>query len=206
MTRAGKQRRWRSRAVRPAAVVALAFALAACGGAAEEPTVATAGSRDPGPTASATAASGTIGEYVDNQRQLAKCLREHGLEVPDPDAKGRLDIAAGMGGRKKTDPGVLAAWKACKEFEQPVPAELQEREAPVTAEQLANRRTYAKCMRANGMPDWPDPRPDGSWPEIQGGEQSPQEQRANIFALQICEPVLDGRPPTTPNPNATGVG
>jgi hypothetical protein len=192
------------RAVGIGAVVALAFTLAACGGA-DVPTVATAGSPGAQPTASATAVSGAVAEYVDNQRKLAKCFREHGMEVPDPDAKGRLDISAGMGGRSKTDPGVLAAWEACKAFSQPVPEELQEREAPVTAEQLANRREYAKCMRANGMPRWPDPRADGSWPNPPG-ELTPQEQAANVPALQICEPVLDGRPPTTPNPNATGLG
>jgi hypothetical protein len=184
--------------------VALVFALGACGGGAETPAVATAASPGAQSTASATAASGTVAAYVENQRQLAKCLREQGFDVPDPDAKGRIDLAS-MGGRTKADPKVLAAWEACKEFNQPIPEELQEREPPVTAEQLAHRREYAKCMRANGMPDWPDPNQDGSWPQggAMGRELTPQEQAANIRALQICEPVLDGRPPTTPNPHAS---
>jgi hypothetical protein len=36
---------------------------------------------------------------------------------------------------------------------------------------------------------------------MSSGELTPQEQAANLAALQICDPVLDGRPPTTPNPN-----
>ncbi|BCB76197.1 hypothetical protein Pflav_026070 [Phytohabitans flavus] len=127
--------------------------------------------------------------------------------MPDPDPSGRLDLGPAMGGRQKTDPKVLAAWKACEEFNVPMPAELQDRPEPLTPEQLANRREYAKCMRANGMPSWPDPHPDGSWPEdMLSGELTPQEQAANLAALQICEPVLDGRPPTTANPNEVPKG
>jgi hypothetical protein len=188
-----------NRALGPGVTLALVLMLGtACGGADEAPPVATAG----GASTSAAPGADAVAAYVENQRQLAKCLREQGFDVPDPDAKGRLDLGASMGGRNKADPKVLAAWKACEEFSVPVPAELQEPVEPVTPEQLANRREYAKCMRANGMPRWPDPRPDGSWPEdMMAGELTPQEQAANLAALQICEPVLDGRPPTTPNPN-----
>ncbi|GAA4446039.1 hypothetical protein [Phytohabitans houttuyneae] len=188
-----------TRALRLGAALALALAAtAACGGTAEAPPVATAG----GSSTSASPGGDAVAAYVENQRNLVKCFREQGFDVPDPDAQGRIDLGPAMGGRKKTDPKVRAAWEACKEFSVPVPAELQEKPEPVTAEQLANRREYAKCMRANGMPRWPDPRPDGSWPEdMLGGELTPQEQAANIAALQICDPVLDGRPPTTPNPN-----
>jgi hypothetical protein len=187
-----------TRALRLGAALALVLAAAACSGDAEPPTVATAG----GVSASASPGGDAVAAYVETQRQLAKCFREQGFDVPDPDAKGNIDLGPAMGGRKKTDPKVLGAWEACKEFSVPVPEELQERVEPVTPEQLANRRAYAKCMRDNGMPRWPDPRPDGSWPEdTQSGELTPQEQAANLAALQICDPVLDGRPPTTPNPN-----
>jgi hypothetical protein len=188
-----------NRALGAGVTLALVLSLAtACGREAETPAVATAG----GASTSASPGTGAVAAYVESQRQLARCLREEGFDVPDPDAQGRLDVGAAMGGRKKTDPKVLAAWKACEEFSVPVPDELQERAEPVTPEQLANRREYAKCMRANGMPRWPDPRPDGSWPEdVLPGELTPQEQAANMAALQICDPVLDGRPPTTPNPN-----
>jgi hypothetical protein len=206
MVRAGSALSWGRLAAGSAAAVALVFALAACGGGADQPAVATAGSPGARPTASATAASGIVAEYVENQRKLAKCFRERGFNVPDPDSKGHLDFSA-MGGKNKADPKHLAAWEACKEFNVPVPAELQEKEPPLTAEQLANLREYAKCMRANGMPRWPDPNADGSWPEdLLGGEMTPQEGAANIRAIQICDPVIDGRPPTTPNPNATILG
>lgn len=206
MTHTKSRRRWCRRAAGMGAAVAVVFALTACGGGADTPGVATAGSPGAPPAASATPAGGAIAKYVESQRGLAKCLREQGFDVPDPDSKGYIDLGPTMGGRKKADPKVRAAWEACKEFNVPVPDELEERE-PLTAEQVANAREYAKCMRANGMPDWPDPAADGSWPDgALGRELTPQEQAANIRALQICEPVLDGRPPTTPDPNRTGLG
>ncbi|MEE6257832.1 hypothetical protein [Plantactinospora sonchi] len=184
------------------AVAVLAFGLPGCGAGEQTPSVATANGAEaagsPGP------ASEDLAAYVEDRRNLARCFREQGFDVPDPDSKGQLDLRA-IGGRNKAEPEVAAAWKACEEFgRMPVPEELEERPAPLTPEQLAQRREYARCMRDNGMPDWPDPGPDGSWPAggALGRELTEQEQAANMRALQICEPVLDGRPPTTPDPNA----
>ncbi|GAB2963473.1 hypothetical protein GCM10027280_60430 [Micromonospora polyrhachis] len=185
----------------------LVLALSACGGDTDAQSVATAGGASAQPTGSAGAASGAAAQYVEAQRKWVDCLRKEGFEVPDPDAKGRVDLRA-HGIPKKTDPKWREAQLKCKDFSLPVPEELQEKPPPMTAEQIANRREHAKCMRANGMPDWPDPGPDGEWPN-EGGlarELTPQEQAANIRALQICEPVLDGRPKTTPNPNASHQG
>ncbi|WP_088994613.1 hypothetical protein [Micromonospora echinaurantiaca] len=183
------------------------FALSACTGATDVPPVATAGGSSAQPTGSPGAVGGVVAQYVEGRRQWVNCLRKEGFDLPDPDAKGFVDLGA-PGSPKKGDPKWEAAQKKCKDFNLPVPEELEEKGPPATAEQIAHRREYAKCMRANGMPDWPDPGPDGEFPEDGWGprELTPQEQAANIRASQICEPVLDGRPKTTPNPNATGVG
>ncbi|MFV2103374.1 hypothetical protein [Micromonospora sp. LOL_024] len=184
----------------------VALALSACGGAAEAPPVATAGGSSAQPTGSPSAVIGVVAQYVEGRRQWVKCLRKEGFDLPDPDAKGSVDIDLGVLGVSKTDPKWKAALTKCMDFLLPVPEELEEKVPPATAEQVAHRREYAKCMRANGMPDWPDPGPDGEWPGWGTRELTPQEQTANIRALQICEPVLDGRPKTTPNPNATYPG
>ncbi|TDB79475.1 hypothetical protein [Micromonospora sp. KC721] len=185
----------------------VALVLSACGGAAEAPTVATAGGSSAQPTGSAGAVSGPVAQYVEGQRQWVNCLRKEGFDLPDPDAKGRVDLSA-PDVPKKTDQKWRAAQEKCKGFSLPIPDELEEKGPPVTAEQIAHRREYAKCMRANGMPDWPDPGPDGEWPQAgsMSRELTPQEQALNIRALQICEPVLDGRPKTTANPNGAGRG
>ncbi|NBE85210.1 hypothetical protein [Micromonospora rubida] len=181
------------------------LALSACGGA-EVPAVATADGSSAQPTGSAGAVSGPVAQYIEGQRQWVNCLRKEGFDLPDPDAKGHVDLSQ-FGGSRKTDPKWLAAQTKCKDFNLPFPGELEDKGPSLTAEQIGHRREYAKCMRANGSPDSPDPAPDGGWPEGgMGVELTPQEQAAKLRAMQICAPVLDGRPKTTPNPKATFQG
>jgi hypothetical protein len=194
----------RTRAAIVAAGITLSFLLAGCGGA-DEPTVATAATG--GPAASATAGSGSVAEYVEAQRKWAACMREKGFDWPDPDAKGQFDISGDNNRNWKANPQFIAAQEACQQFRMEVPAELRPKEEPLTPEQIGWAKEHAKCMRENGMPSWPDPDANGNMPEGSlSGELTPQEQAANIRALQICEPVRQGRPKGTPNPNATYQG
>jgi hypothetical protein len=190
--------------------IALVLGAGGCGSAAGSPSVATAASGTPARAPSAPSAStNAITQYVDAQRAWVKCMREHHYNLPDPDAKGFVDLGAFLAATKlpKTDAGFVAAQQACRSFQQPVPAELQSI-PPLTAEQIANRRKYAKCMRANGMPTWPDPGPDGEWPATGalGGTLSPAELAGNERALQICDPVLDGKPQGSFDPSKVGQG
>jgi hypothetical protein len=180
-----------------------ASALAGCSGGGDAPAVATAASGGPAPPASP--ATDAVARYVEAQRAWVRCLREQGYpDIPDPDARGRVAIDGETNRRLKTEG--LAVLERCRMHNVEVPAELQDRPEPVTPERLARMRAYAKCMRDNGMPDYPDPRPDGEWPDFGARELTPQEHRANELALQICDPVFEGRPPTTPDPDRTGQG
>jgi hypothetical protein len=182
---------------------ALATALAGCADGDDGPTVATAGTASPAPTASRT--SDAVARYLDAQRAWVACLREQGYpDIPDPDARGRVAIDGETNKRLKTEG--LGVLENCRQHNIEVPAELQDKPEPVTPERLARMREYAKCMRDNGVPGWPDPRPDGEWPDLGARELTAQEQRANELALQICDPIFDGRPPTTPDPNRTSQG
>ncbi|WP_141721703.1 hypothetical protein [Micromonospora citrea] len=185
----------------------LVVALAACGAEDQPPAVATAGGQGVQPSASA--ASGVVAQYVEAQRQWVTCLRERGFQMPDPDAQGRVDLRA-PGSPKKGDPKWAEAQKACVKYQVPVPEELEEKPPALTAEEIGHRRAYAGCMRENGVADFPDPGPDGHWPQDDrkdgGPAVSEQQAAAQYRAGQICEPVLTGQPPTTPDPNATGRG
>jgi hypothetical protein len=186
---------------------ALLFGIGACGTSTGTPSVATAESG--AATAKPSATLNTLVQYVEAQRAWVKCIRQQGYNLPDPDAKGFVDLRAFLTDAKlpKTDPGFLAAQRACISFQQAVPSELRSL-PPLTAQQIDNRRKYAKCMRANGMPSWPDPGPDGQWPSTGafGEPLSPAEQAANERAIQVCDPVLEGKPPASFDPSKTGHG
>jgi hypothetical protein len=89
-----------------------------------------------------------------DQVKFAECMREHGIDMPDPDpdAEG-FGVAIPQG----TSPEEAdAAIEACEEF-MPGGGE------PVQAspEDLAAMREFAKCMRENGIENFPDPSADG---------------------------------------------
>ncbi|WP_433532805.1 hypothetical protein ACQPYA_12825 [Micromonospora sp. CA-263727] len=131
--------------------VLLALALAGCAGQDDGgTTVATAGGAAAAPSASA---SGT--EASDDERRLAfaRCMRENGVDMPDPGAgNGPTFRFDGSVDRSKVE----AAMEKCREL---LPNGGQSPQ--LDAEQLEQMRAMARCMRENGVPDFPDPAPDG---------------------------------------------
>lgn len=89
--------------------------------------------------------------------RFSQCMRSHGVRgFPDPDASGALTIDGVLNG-SSLNPN-SAPWKravsACKDLEPPgftgprrTPAEQQ------------NALELARCIRANGVTDFPDPAP-----------------------------------------------
>jgi hypothetical protein len=172
--------------------LALALALAGCGGGGTEPSVASAAQAPP--ASAAAAASGPadpIAQYVESRRAWVKCLREAGMEVPDPDAKGRVALS----GTDKTDPTVMAAQQKCRNLSVAIPDGLEEKPT-FTAEEIQYRRNYAKCMRQYGVTNFADPDATGNWPDTEGQEPVGDSLKAQV----ICQPTQTGG---APDPNAT---
>ena len=147
-------RRW------PLAVfgLGLALALAACGGSPDGDRVASlSGGGATGTT------NGTAKNAKDPQQaalDFAKCMREHGVDMPDPqvDEQGRVQVrVGGRGGNDaRPDPKKLdEAQKACGGLlgggDGPGQIDPEERDAMVA---------FARCMREHGI-DMPDPTGDG---------------------------------------------
>ncbi|SNY30920.1 hypothetical protein [Paractinoplanes atraurantiacus] len=129
------------------------MALAACAPAAgESPGVATAQSG--GPAAQASSSAPAVPDE-DMALKHAQCMRKEGVTWwPDPKPGGRTTIKTPKG----FDPDKLEkAMEACKAFA----PNGGERLKP-DAEMLEQARQMAKCMRENGVPNFPDPKPDGS--------------------------------------------
>jgi hypothetical protein len=125
------------------AVIVLALGVTACGSSSGS---SSSSSSDP---SSATAATARL--------NLAKCLRSHGLNVPDPSSGGG---AAGGGSlfrvlRNYSQAQVNTARQACtKYFAQAVPrANISPQQRAQLQQQLVK---FAQCMRSHGV-NVPDP-------------------------------------------------
>jgi hypothetical protein len=90
----------------------------------------------------------------------ARCMREHGIDMPDPKFEGgRVTMRAGGGPGKTMDADKMrTAEKACAKYQEAIeaPEMSDEDKAEMKAAALAN----AKCMREHGVPDFPDPQFD----------------------------------------------
>jgi hypothetical protein len=131
-----------------ALVPALALGLGACG------------KDGKGATGSATAKAASD---ADKMRQFAKCMRDNGINMPDPqvDSKGNVSMKiegpkAGAGGNPDQLDGKMKAAEAkCKHL-QPNGGKPKK----LNPEELAKMRALAKCMREHGV-NMPDPDPNG---------------------------------------------
>ena len=124
----------------------LGLGLAACDSAGATPGVATAGGATPAASASAVADD-------ERGRAFAACMREHGIDMPDPQpGGGGLGIQLDKIDKDKA----LGAVDACRDL---MPG--GGKDVKLNPEQLEKQRELAACMRANGVPDFPDPDPDG---------------------------------------------
>lgn len=126
------------------ALVAMAVLLSACGSSA-------AGGSSGG-------ADNTAGNHAEAVK-FAECMRHNGVSAfPDPPASGKLTIDGVVNGSSMNpnSPAFTQAISACKNLEPPGFTGQK-----VTPQQTYARLKFARCMRANGVPDFPDPTPNG---------------------------------------------
>jgi hypothetical protein len=91
--------------------------------------------------------------------KFAACMRSHGVgDFPDPGGSGKLTID-GIANGSSLDvnaPAFKQAISVCKDLE---PAGFTGSKR--TSQQQQAALEFAKCMRENGVPDFPDPTPNG---------------------------------------------
>lgn len=182
--------------------LAAALLIAACGG-----------SHGPSGGTATNAAAAHADEI-----KFAQCMRTHGIsDFPDPSQNGGTNITARPGksgggtitvnGHAIKESGVAfnSASKACQH--------LQPQGPPVTAAQLASVRRgalkMARCMRAHGVPNFPDPQvstgPGGRGIAIgihtkagSGGPRFNPQSPAFKAAQKVCMPLMSGALPHRP--------
>jgi len=98
-------------------------------------------------------------------RQFVTCMRENGVNVPDPepgDTVGKSAMQFDANGLDKSK--LNAAMEKCLPY---LPGGGED--FIMTPERLEATRRMAQCMRENGLPNFPDPLPDGSFDGDQMG-------------------------------------
>ncbi|HEY6592960.1 MAG TPA: hypothetical protein VI011_02450 [Asanoa sp.] len=176
--------------------VAATFAvitLAACGAGG-----AAGGAADPTPTTMSDAEIGALG------KQVADCMRAHGIpDLPDPIVEnGHLILPDGTEAQfeARYPQAVLQrAQEACQPILDKLPesALRSEDDSGRANDQAAGPqdvdalRAFALCMRENGFADWPDPKPDGSFPAYPTLETEGKSPRF-IAARTACEKFWSG--------------
>jgi hypothetical protein len=120
----------------------------------------------------------------DKMREFAKCMREHGIEMDDP----QVDSKGGAGIGIQIEPGqkdqLRAAEQACKHL---LPN--GGRPPQLDPEDLDKMREFTKCLREHGL-DVPDPDPNEPGIRLDAGQDPEKADQA----MEACEHLAPGRP------------
>ncbi|MFC8450146.1 hypothetical protein [Kitasatospora sp. NPDC057223] len=145
-----------------------------------------------GSAADGKASSAAGGEQA-QALKFAKCMREHGVDMPDP---GSNLTGTGTGAGDQASPGSVGtlgaggtidvgggdeAYQSCRQF---LPNGGQPQK--LSAEETAQQVRFAKCMREHGV-DFPDPAADG---QAQGApiDMSDKDAMKKLEeASRVCE-------------------
>jgi hypothetical protein len=138
LTIPGRGMRRRRRPLTALALIALTALISACGS-----------------SASAANGSDNTAANADKGVKFAECMRTNGIsDFPDPSGTGSLtlDGVANGSSLNTSTPAFAQALTACKDLE---PAGFTGSKR--TPQQQAAALTFARCIRANGVSDFPDP-------------------------------------------------
>jgi hypothetical protein len=175
-----------TRTIVAALAATASLAVAACGA-------------DNGPTSAAGSRHGPDAATKKALLQFAQCMREHGVDMPDPNfSGGRVTMQQTD---RNVDPQTMkAAQRACQKYQdeiKPPPMSAAEREQ-FKRKALAN----AQCMRGHGITNFPDPTFDANGgAQLELGKASGIDPNDPKFqaAQRACEKTsgIGGGPSTT---------
>ena len=153
-----------------------------------------------GPPGSATpSASATVSrqQLLALGQEWVQCLRGKGLtRMPDAQLTedGYLSFAPQDNYNWKEDLGKHRdIIDACKSIEDKYPPTAFRPKDKVSADDLRKLAEYAKCLRAHGLPAWPDPGPDGSF-DLNGTSLANGIPKSVMSkATQACSSIWNGK-------------
>ena len=178
------------------ATLAIAAVAAACSGAAAGPSVASLA--DPEASGSPTPSASALTPQ-DAALAYARCMRENGIDMPDPivsdDGEGRVSISQGA----RPDDNIskedfLEAEEECRHH---MAAAMPDAGPPLSAEDMDKMLAFAQCMREHGIP-MEDPTGDGGI-RVQindgsgGAKGMPENDDQLQAAHEACADLLPGK-------------
>jgi hypothetical protein len=182
-----------------AAVGLLAVGMGACAGrGGDGAKVASVGG--------ATTTTGNNGGSANNSRDpaqralnFAKCMREHGVDVPDPKVGANGTVEFGIKG-DPNDPKFKEASKTCQEK---TGGPLGNGNGPADPKFQEAALKFARCMREHGITKFPDPQTGGG---LLIGPDSGVDPSSPTFkaAQKACEQLLPKVGQEAPAPGSGG--
>jgi hypothetical protein len=162
-----------------AALTAAAFLAAGCGD--DKP----AGPTVPVAQKPSAAAQASVDPKDVSMLNFSKCMRENGVaKFPDPGADGQVDVQAGKDGIDPSSQTFQTAEQKCRAYQPGGDSEQ-------LAKDKENALKYAACMRANGVPKFPDPNSQGGL-QMNGNEIGDPNSPAFKKALEACKNLQPG--------------
>ncbi len=159
-----------------ALALAVPLALSGCGG----------GQR-PRASASASAAALSSDQILALGRQYSQCVRQHGVpNFPDLIVNdGYLALPPGGDQAKRALGDNKAAQDACRSIISRVPDRPRSGK-PTGPQDMRALLAFAQCVRQHGVPQWPDPKADGTFP-LHGTSLEAEGKSARVVAaFQAC--------------------
>jgi hypothetical protein len=156
----GSRRSWRAGRVATMAAGAVLATVTACSG---------------GASSAASASGGSTG--YEQMLAYSECMRAHGVpDFPDPNAAGNIHVAPGSRNDPMNGPQEPKANSTCRHLEPGGGVASTGVDEQLVSQDLK----LAQCMRAHGVPNFPDPTVSGGNVTFQGAFDtgSPQFQNA----------------------------
>ncbi len=196
-----------------AAGAGIALLFAACSGAGPS-TNGVASLPSAGAGSAAQASATPTPNASDQYAQVlgySQCMRAHGItDFPDPQSQA----GGGFGLQIRVNPGsdldpnspkFQAAQNACQSL-MPTPPPGQQQK--VSQQMQAQALKFSQCMRAHGVPNFPDPQFNGNNGVTIGGNGAGIDPNSSTFqaAQQACQSLLPGANSGTKQTTGGGSG
>ncbi|GAB2553451.1 hypothetical protein [Kribbella endophytica] len=159
------------------------LALTGCGAEPETNEIASGGTASTEPSSSSGTEAAPENLSQDEKGvKFAQCLREHGLDIADPEPGKGIQLKVGPESglsREQVD----KAMEDCRKYN-------PQGEGGPNPQQEENGRKFAACMRENGVEKFPDPKPGqrGIMIDQETGKDPDLEK-----AQAACQSILAGK-------------